>query len=73
MKIIVHAKTGAKEKKVEKISKNEYKVWVLTQPEKGQANGAIIRALADHFKVAKSSVALRFGGKSKIKLFEIKD
>jgi hypothetical protein len=48
-----------------------YKVSVKEAPVDGRANDAIIRALAEYFDVAKSSVKLLSGHTSKQKIFEI--
>lgn len=84
MKIIVKAKTKAKENKVERASqpvldlgnKKEdliiYKVSVKEAPVGGKANIAIIKALAEYFDVAKSNITLISGQISKQKIFEIR-
>lgn len=83
MRIIVQAKSQAKEDRVERItqptlnftdSKSEpdlYKVWVKAQPVHGKANEAIIKVLADYFKVTQSQVKLISGVSSKRKHFQI--
>jgi hypothetical protein len=88
MKIIIKAKTRAKITKVERVeqpimnfSKTEdnrkidlvtYRVSVKEAPITGQANEAIIKALAEYFTVSKSSIRLISGQSSKQKIFEIK-
>lgn len=84
MKIIVKAKTKAKEEKVERVTQpslalnNEkteltvYKVSVKEAPVGGQANEAIMKALAKYFDVTKSNIELISGQTSKQKVFEIK-
>ncbi len=83
MKIIVKAKPGSCEEKVEKITqpsfdfaddnKKElvYKVWVKEPPEDGKANEAIVLALAKHFETKRVNVRLVLGANSKVKVFEI--
>lgn len=71
MKIIVIARAGAKEEKIEQVSDREFKVWVHKQPEKGEANAAIVKLLSKHFNIPKSSIILISSLKSKTKLFEI--
>ena len=84
MKIIVKAKTRAKITKVERVDqpaldlgekkKGEmviYKVSVKEMPVNGQANEAIIEALAEYFDTAKSNINLVSGQSSKQKIFEI--
>lgn len=83
MKIIVKAKPGSREEKVEKITqpsfdfaddnKKElvYKVWVKEPPEDGKANEAIIKILAKYFNVNRLDVKLLLGANSKVKVFDI--
>ena len=83
MRIIVKAKTRAKEEKVERVDQPEldlgvgkseavtYKVSVKEAPVEGKANEAIVRALAEYFNVAKSQIRLVSGQSSKQKVFEI--
>jgi len=84
MRIIVKAKAKSREEKVERVTqpslalnniKTEltvYKVSVKEAPVGGQANEAIIKALAKYFDVAKSNIYLISGQTSKQKIFEIK-
>lgn len=83
MKILVKAKTRAKSEKVERLDQQSlglekdvqnipsYKVSVKEAPERGRANEAIIKLLADYFKVSPSLVNLVSGQTSKQKVFEI--
>lgn len=68
MEIRVKLKTGSSQEKVEKISENEYNVWVKSPPEKGQANRDLERVLKNYFK---RSVELKKGFKSKNKVLVI--
>lgn len=84
MKIIVKAKTKAKVEKVERVSQPAldlvkekaeiviYKVSVKEAPVNGQANEAIIKALANYFDVTRSNIKLISGQSAKQKVFEIK-
>lgn len=84
MKIIVKSKPNAKQEKVERIDAQQllnfqnqpqdlpmYTVSVKEMPVNGNANKAIISALAKYFKVAPSLITLVSGQTSKIKTFEI--
>ncbi|TSC81316.1 MAG: hypothetical protein G01um101419_836 [Parcubacteria group bacterium Gr01-1014_19] len=71
MKLSVHAKTGAREEKVEKISDTEFNVSVKEQPVEGRANLAIIKALARYFQVSPSRVRIVIGQTSRNKILEI--
>ncbi len=72
MKIVIKAKPAASEDKVEKID-NEYVVSVKAPPVRGLANAAIVKLLADYFKVSASSVRIISGYTARIKVIEIID
>lgn len=83
MRIIVKAKSSAKEDKVERLTQPTlgfdrevslaeiYKVSVKAVPVDGKANEAITKLLAKYFKVPISSVQLISGRASKQKIFDI--
>lgn len=71
MKILVKAKTKAKEDKIEKISETHFKVAIRELPEKGKANEAIIKILAQYFKINQANIKLISGFSSKNKMFEV--
>jgi uncharacterized protein YggU (UPF0235/DUF167 family) len=67
--IIVH--TNSKKPKIEKDSQGLLHVYVGEQPQEGKANEAVRTALAKHLGIAKSSLLLWRGIKSKHKIFKI--
>jgi hypothetical protein len=71
MKIFVKVKPKAKEQKVEKVNDINFKVLVKEPPEKGKANRAVIRALADYFNSSQSNIKIISGSNSKLKIIEI--
>ncbi len=79
MKIFVKAKPGAKENKMNPPSprlwrakeKEWFVVSVRERAERGRANVAIAKALAEYFNVSNSQVRLISGFSSKQKTFEI--
>ena len=71
MKIFVKAKPTAKENKVEKIDDFHFTVSVTEIPRQGKANQAIIKILADYFKVSSQSVKIVSGYTSRQKIIEI--
>ena len=71
MKIFVSIKPNAKVKKVEKINKSHFKVWVKESPVDGKANFALIKALAGYFDIAPSRVEIISGHFLKKKVVEI--
>ena len=72
MKIFVKAKPGARQERVEKINENSFSVFVKERPEKGKANLAVIKALAEFFKIPSSGVRIIKGQKSKNKIVEVR-
>ena len=73
MKIFVKVKPKAKEEKVIKVSATNFKVWVREVPEKGKANRAVIKALADYFKIGQSDIKIISGSTSKLKIIELQE
>lgn len=71
MRIFIKAKPGAREEKVEKVDEVNFVVSVKEPPIKGRANMAIIKALAEYFKVAVGRVKIVSGWTSKQKTIEI--
>jgi len=71
MIIIVLAKPRSREQKVEKNIDGSYTVRVCEPPDDGKANKAIIRALAEHFKVAQSRIEMASGHAGKKKIIKI--
>lgn len=71
MKITVKVKPNAKESKVEKLSENNFSVWVKEKPLSGKANRAAREALADFLGLPKSRIVLIKGERSKEKIFAI--
>ncbi len=71
MKIFIKAKPLAYEEKVEKIDDSHFLVCVKEPPQNGLANKAIVRAVANYFKVAQSRVVVKKGFTNKNKTVEI--
>lgn len=71
MKIFIKVKTGAKNEFIAKTEDNAFTVSVREEPEGNRANWAIIRAIAQHFKVAESRVNIVSGFKSQKKVMEV--
>lgn len=65
----VHPK--ARLQKVEEDGAGGYRVWTTTPPDKGAANEAVRRLLAEALGVAAGRVTLRLGATSRNKVFEI--
>jgi len=71
MRIFVTAKTNSQVERVDRLDETHFKVSIKAIPIEGKANQALIKILAKYLGVAKSSVILRSGAKSKQKVFEI--
>lgn len=72
MKIQVIVKPNTKHEKIERIFPGEYRVAVKAPATEGKANEAVVKALASHFEVPKSSVTILHGGKGRKKVVEIR-
>lgn len=70
-KITVEVKTNSREKKVEKISDNFYKVRLTATPVEGKANKQLIEILASYFNISKSKIEIKIGKTSKTKVLII--
>jgi hypothetical protein len=71
MKIFVKVKPKAREERVIKLSDTNFKVWVKEPPEKGRANLAVFKALAEYFDTSPSNIKIISGSTSKLKIIEI--
>jgi len=67
MKLSVMAKPNAKECKVEKVSDDSFRVWVKEPPNQGEANTAVLKALAQYFGASLSQFKILSGHQSKKK------
>lgn len=73
MRIFVKAKPGAREGGIEKLDDAHYTMSVKELPVKGRANAAIVKLLADYFRVEPSCVTIVSGHTSRQKVIEIKN
>ncbi len=65
--LLIEVKPNCKNLKIEKITEDIYKIH-LTEPAKdNKANKQLIKLLANHFKIAKSLIAIKSGQTSKNK------
>lgn len=71
MKFTITVKTNAKEDAVREGPAGGLQVRVKAPPQEGRANEAVIRALAKHFSVPKSHIAIVGGFKSKTKIIRV--
>lgn len=71
MKIFVFVKPHARQTMVETLPDGTFAVSVTAPAAEGQANGAVIEALAEHFGVALSRVRIAHGVRGRRKTVEI--
>jgi uncharacterized protein len=74
MLIKVKVSPGCKKDEIVKKKKDdEFEVRVKEKAEKGRANRAVIKVLADYFKIDELKIKLIKGFKERNKIFEIKE
>ena len=71
IKTTIIVKPNSCQEKVETLSDGSLRVCVNAPPIEGRANEEVIRLLAEHFSVAKSSVTILRGTKGKRKVVKI--
>lgn len=71
MKVIIKAKPGSREDKIEKIDESNYIVYVQALPIDGKANASIVKLLADYFDISPSLVKIISGYMARTKVIEI--
>ncbi len=69
IKVRVHPK--AKREKIEALGPDTFEVWTTAAPDKGKANDAVRRLLAEHLCIAPSRLALVRGHTSREKCFAV--
>ena len=72
MKISVNVKPNAKQVKIERVNESHFLIRVKEKPQEGKANRAVIKALAEYFRIPQADVALVKGQSSREKIFEIR-
>lgn len=70
MRIYAKVVPRASRNKVEKISDGEYKIHLTAPPVDGEANSMLIKVLAEHFGVSKSSLTIIGGKSARTKIIE---
>lgn len=71
MKISVKVKPNAKEKKVEQLGADSFRVSVRVVPKEGKANQAMIELISEYFDVPRSRIRIIKGYAAKEKIIEI--
>ena len=70
MKYAITVKPGSSQEKIIETAPGELTVYLRAKPHDGEANDALIKLLAKHFKVAKTSIKITYGQKSRTKTIE---
>lgn len=68
---VVTVKPGTSQEKIVKTGENELTVYLRAKAHDGEANDALIKLLAKHFDVPKTTIRITRGSKSKIKVVEL--
>ena len=71
MRIYVRVIPRSSQNKITKISDNEYRIKLTAPPVNGEANKMLIKVLAKHFNVSKSSLKIIGGKSAKTKIIDI--
>ena len=71
MRLYIKAIPKSSRNKIEKITEEEYKVWVTAPPVDDKANEMVINLLAGFFETSKSLVKISGGKTAKIKIIDI--
>ena len=67
----ITVKPGSSQEKIIETAPGELIVYLRAKPHDGEANEALIKVLAKHFKVAKTTIRIIRGAKSRQKVIEI--
>ena len=71
MKYQVIVKPGSSQERVLESGANELTVYLRAKPHDGEANDALIKLLSKHFHIAKTTIKITHGHKSRIKTIEL--
>ena len=71
MKYLITVKPGSSQEKIIETAPGELIVYLRSKAHDGEANDALIKLLSKHFKVAKTTIKILRGQKSRQKLIEL--
>lgn len=71
MRIYIRVIARSSRNEITEIAENEYRVKVTAPPVGGEANEMLIKVLAKHFSVSKSSINIVGGKSAKTKIVDI--
>lgn len=69
--LTVRVHPGSRKSGVERLAEDEFRVHVLSPPEKGRANRDVVAVLGDYFGLPARCIRIVRGEKSRIKLVAI--
>ena len=69
-KYTITVKPGSSQEKIVETAPGELTVYLRAKPHDGEANPALVKLLAKHFDVPKTSIAITRGAKSRTKTIE---
>ncbi len=69
-KYFVTVKPGSSQERIVETAKNELTIYLRAKPHDGEANTALIKLLAKHFDVPKTTIKILRGNHSRIKTIE---
>ena len=70
-KYLITVKPGTSQEKIIETAPGELTVYLRAKPHDGEANTALIKLLAKHFKTPKTSIKITHGQKSRTKTIEL--
>ena len=70
-KYVVTVKPGSSQEKIIEATPGTLTVYLRAKPHDGEANTALIKLLAKHFDIPKTSIKIIRGAHSKVKLIEV--
>ena len=73
MIIKVKVVPSAGKREIIKKAEDSFEIWVKEKPVKGQANQAVVGALAEYFNIPRENVKLIRGFQQRNKVFNVKD
>ncbi len=71
MKYQVTVKPGSSQEKIIETATGELTVYLRAKPHDGEANDALVKLLSKYFKVAKTTIRITSGQKSRQKIVEL--
>ncbi|MDD3487061.1 MAG: DUF167 domain-containing protein [Candidatus Moranbacteria bacterium] len=71
MRIYIKAIPRAGRNELKKISEEEYRAYVVAAPEKGKANEAVVKLLAEYLGISKAKIAIVAGRSIRTKIVDI--